>query len=267
MLSTDLSRHVDKFYGKYAGIVADQSEPDNQGRIMVQVPSVFGAALPIWARPCLPYGHFYLPPPGTRIWVEFEAGNTAYPIWVGVWYPDGQAPAETQAAPQTARVIQTTFGHTIEISDAKDAEKVVIRHGNDSFLALQPDGSVILSNTKGAHLHLNATDNETTLMSEAGHLVTMTGDALVLAGSGGTTVELKGDTVTILAAKVVVSGTSVLLGADASERVVLGAPFKALWNLVMTHVHPTGVGPSGPPTPPLMPMIDAVHLSSAVSVK
>lgn len=267
MLNSDLSRHVGKYYGKYAGIVAADPQPDAMGRIRITVPGVLGESSIVRARPCLPYGHFFIPAPEARIWVEFEGGDTRYPIWVGVWYPEGTAPAEVQDQPQTHRVIQTPKGHTIEISDEDGAEKVIIRHGEDSFIAFQPDGSVVISNKNGANLFLNAEGGQTTLTGEHGHLVTMTEDALVLVNDAGSVFELKGDTATVLAAKVVASGTTVALGANAAEPTIMGTAFKTLWQLVVAHTHPTAMGPSGPPTPPILPLVEGVHLTSSVVVK
>lgn len=267
MLNSDLNRHIGKYYGKYAGIVATDPQPDALGRIRITVPGVLGETSIVRARPCMPSNHFFTPAPETRIWVEFEGGDTRYPIWVGVWYPEGSAPEEVREKPQTHRVIQTPKGHTIEISDEDDKEKVVIRHKEDAFISLQSDGSVIISNKNGAHLYLNAEGEQTTLTGEQGHLVTMTKDALVLVNDAGSVFELKGDTATVLAGKVVASGTTVALGANAAEPTIMGTAFKALWQLVATHTHPTAMGPSGTAVPPIMPLVDGVHLTSSVVVK
>ncbi len=267
MLSSDLSRHTGKYYGKYAGFVAEDPKPDVQGRIGITVPSVLGATSVVRAHPCLPFGHFYIPAPETRIWVEFEAGDTRYPLWVGCWYPDGTAPTEVEADPQTHRVIQTPKGHTIEISDEDGAEKVVIRHGHDSFVELQEDGSVIVTNNKGANLFLNADGEQTTLTAEQGHMVTMGSDGILLVNDAGSTLEMKGDTVTVVAGTVNMAGTTVALGASAAEPTIMGTQFEILWNLVMAHGHPSAMGLTGPATPPIQPLVDGVHLSSSVLVK
>lgn len=267
MLTSDLNRHLDKYYSKYAGIVADDPQPDAMGRIRVTVPGVLGDGVILRARPCMPYGHFYLPPPKAHIWVEFEGGDTRYPIWVGAWFPEGTSPAEVEDQPQTHRVIQTPKGHTIEISDEDGAESVTIRHKDDSFISLQADGSVVISNKNGANLYLNAEGGQTTLTGEHGHLVTMTEDALVLVNDAGSVFELKDDTATILAGNIMASGTTVALGAGAAEPTIMGTAFKALWSLVVSHTHPTAMGPSGPATPPILPLIDGVHLTSSVVVK
>src|SRR5690349_16118403 len=118
----DLQRHVGKFYGKYSGIVTDNEDPDNLGRIKVKVPSVL-EDVEVLARPCLPFGHFYVPAVGAKIWLEFEAGDPRFPLWVGAWYPTGTTPPEAAIQPPDNRVIQTPSGHTIELMDKKDEEK------------------------------------------------------------------------------------------------------------------------------------------------
>lgn len=262
----DLQRHAGKYYGKYQGVVVDNRDDGHRGRLTVRVDSVLGAA-PVLARPCLPPGHFFVPDVGTTIWVEFEAGDPDAPIWSGVWYPEPAVPPEAKVSPPTHRVVHTKSGHLVDLSDEADNERILIRHSSDSFISIAADGSVTVSNQKGSHLYLNATDGEATLMSEHGHLVTMTGDALTVVNDGGAIVELKGSAASILASEITLSGTSVALGAGASDPTIMGNAFKTLWPLVVAHVHPTAVGPSGPATPPILALVDEVHLTSSVVVK
>jgi len=266
-LDQDLRRHAGKFYGKYSGVVVDNADDTKRGRVKVKVPTIFGTNAPVWARPCLPYGHFYVPEPETPVWVEFEAGDPRFPIWVGVWWADGKTPEEARHDPPTHRVIQTPSGHTIELSDEAGEEKVVIRHGADSFVALQPDGSVVVSNKNGSNLFLNAEKEEATLMSQQGHLLTMTKDALVIVNDAGSVFELKGDTATVLAKTIALSGTTVALGAQAAEPTIMGNAFSMLWTMLASHTHPTAMGPSGTPLPPILPLQPGVHLTSSVVVK
>jgi hypothetical protein len=83
-----------QYFGKYRGLVLDNVDPLQLGRILAQV-----GALPIstnWAMPCLPYidtpGVLALPPVGTGVWIEFEEGNLDYPIWSGCFWNPGQPP-------------------------------------------------------------------------------------------------------------------------------------------------------------------------------
>jgi uncharacterized protein involved in type VI secretion and phage assembly len=47
--------------------------------------------------PCVPYagnqvGLSAIPAVGAGVWVEFEAGDISFPIWVGCFWADGEAP-------------------------------------------------------------------------------------------------------------------------------------------------------------------------------
>jgi hypothetical protein len=61
--------------------------------------------------------------------------------------------------------------------------------------------------------------------------------------------------------KVIIKSENIELGEEAIEKVILGNKFLQLYN---QHTHPTGVGPSGVP---VVPMIDAQHLSQVSKTK
>jgi hypothetical protein len=87
-----------QFFGKYRGKVENNLDPLQQGRLQVSCPTVLGEGSLSWAMPSVPYagpgvGFFALPPTGANIWVEFEAGNTDYPIWSGCFWGVGEVPA------------------------------------------------------------------------------------------------------------------------------------------------------------------------------
>ena len=87
----------ERHFGKYRGYVVDNRDDTRRGRLLVAVPAVFGEA-PVWALPCVPYagknvGLYALPAAGTGVWIEFEAGDTSFPIWVGCFWADGDIAA------------------------------------------------------------------------------------------------------------------------------------------------------------------------------
>jgi uncharacterized protein involved in type VI secretion and phage assembly len=156
---TRLIEKVDhKYYGKYRGIVVDNNDPEKLGRLKVKVPSVLGNDVVTgWAMPCLPYGgaadqgFFFIPEVNAGVWVEFEAGDLEYPIWVGTYWakPGGETevpkPADTQEPP-TSKIIKTVKGHTIEISDADEKEFIKIIDGvNGNAITLDKNGVTIKS--------------------------------------------------------------------------------------------------------------------------
>src|SRR5688572_20643972 len=85
-----------RYFGKYRGVVTDNADPTNRGRVKVRVPAVLGT-LEMWAMPCVPYagpsvGFYSIPGPDTGVWVEFEAGDPSYPIWAGCFWGDDEIP-------------------------------------------------------------------------------------------------------------------------------------------------------------------------------
>jgi hypothetical protein len=271
--STDLQRHIGKFYGKYSGEVVNNEDEEKRGQITVRIPSIFGTESDseVTARPCLPYGHFYIPPVGAKVWVEFEAGNLAYPIWVGTWYPVDSPPEEAAVTPPDQRVIHTASGHIIQLGDKAGEEQITIRHQGNSFVSIDKDGSVIIGNHKGSTLILNAKDENVVLIEQHGNTISMTDAGIIVVGKdGGAAVELKGDMARIVAKDIILQGSSVALGAANSptelEPTLKGNAFKLLWDVFIFHTHATAMGPSGPPVPPAQPLTPQV-LSSAVVVK
>ncbi len=265
---TDLHRHLRKHYGKYSGEVTDNRDDENRGRLKVKVPSVFGEELEVRARPCLPFGHFFVPDPGAKVWVEFEGGDPGYPIWVGTWYPDGTTPQQAAVSPPESRVIQTPSGHTIEIHDQSGEEKITIKHKANAFISIDKNGSVIISNQNGSHIHLNSQGGEATFVEQHGNLLTMNKNGVVIVDKDGSAlVELKGDTARVMGTNIVLQGSSVTVGAGAAEPTILGTTFAKMWNLFIFHTHASAVGPTGPPVPPSTPLAPGQGLTSAVVVK
>jgi Type VI secretion system/phage-baseplate injector OB domain len=263
----DLNRHAGRFYGKYSGDVVEVADPHKTGRVKVSVPSVFSDGHVVWARPCFASGHFFVPPIGAKVWVEFEAGDTRLPIWVGTWYPEGEPPPEALLDPPDGRVVHTPSGHTVQFLDTEGSEKVLVRHKADSFVSIDEKGSVLAANNKGSFVYLNADAGEVTVTSEQGHMITLASAGITLAHQGGTTLEVADgkvkinapDGIQLLGSKLTVSAGSIALGgAQAQFPVVIANP---QWEAYAMHVHPTAMGPSGPPVPPY---VSAVAASKAV---
>jgi len=98
ILTGDLSDK--RFYGVYRGVVADSNDPDNLGKLKLQVPQILGSAVTSWAWPVIPAELSFVNPtttqgitdsaitidslePGSGVWVMFEGGDPNFPLWIG----------------------------------------------------------------------------------------------------------------------------------------------------------------------------------------
>jgi uncharacterized protein involved in type VI secretion and phage assembly len=140
------------FPGVYVASVEGVEDDDRLGRIQVSVPAVFGEVSPdyfAWARPCFPYGHFFVPEKGDRVWVAFENGDPTAPVWLGVLYPKDKVPAEADASPPAKRVVKTSSGHVIVLDDTSGSESVEIKAGkHDHKIRLDANGITVETASK-----------------------------------------------------------------------------------------------------------------------
>lgn len=248
-----LRRLNDKYYGKYRGFVADNADPEKRGRLKVQVPSVLGESETDWALPCLPYGGLsdqgvlWVPEIDAQVWVEFEGGNLNDPIWTGTFWPKDQSPpAEAALEPPTSRAFKTPGGHLLHFEDAEDGETVTLKHKGGAQLHVDPQGTLDLTDQGGATLKLDAENNQIELLDANGNKLTMTASGTTVEDSNGNQITMSASGIQIKGQQIVIDGNQVTLAGAGGEPIIKGQSFLTLF---ATHVHPTGVGPSGPPVP------------------
>ena len=123
--------------------------------LQIQVPAVLGEGRLSWALPCVPFagpdvGFFTVPPVGANVWVEFEGGDTNFPIWSGCFWGRGEAPA-----PAKAEVKQLKTGTaTLRIDDTPGASSLTIETTNGLKLVFDNAG-IEISNGQGSSITLS----------------------------------------------------------------------------------------------------------------
>ncbi|MBI5936913.1 MAG: phage tail protein [Betaproteobacteria bacterium] len=254
-LQNQLARNLSQrqAYGKYRGFVTDNADPDKIGRVKLRVPPLFGDQETGWALPCLPcgglknQGFFCVPGIGAQVWVEFEGGNLNNPIWTGsFWQQPGDAPAEVQDPP-TTQVLRSAKGHVFLVEDKDDAEEVKLLHMSGANLDMDKDGNLALTDQAGAKLMLDAKNGQIVLEDANGNTLTLNKQGATVEDANGNKIEMAASGVKVsTSATLTLEGSQVLLGGAGGEPVIKGTSFLTLF---ATHVHPTGVGPSGPPVP------------------
>ena len=123
---------ADLYFGKYSGIVRDNRDADELGILLVSVPTIFPEDEQVPARAALPYGMFFVPENETHVWVEFEGGDTASPLWTGVQHVAGTWAPEARKNPPTVRAFKTAAGHLLLFDDTEGSESVLLVDGKNA---------------------------------------------------------------------------------------------------------------------------------------
>ncbi|MRI00654.1 hypothetical protein GH721_08965 [Kriegella sp. EG-1] len=169
-------------------VVQDNSDPDNLGRVKVTFAwqELIGEMSP-WIRVLSAHagenqGIQFIPEIGDQVLVDFEGGDAESPYVVGSLYHKGHMPNDNWSSSENnTKVIRTRSGHTIELDDTKDSEKIKIYDN---------DGSIITFDTKERSLTLKATE---TFRVEAGNIELISEGKIDIQAKGNITQSAGGD--------------------------------------------------------------------------
>lgn len=203
----------ERFFGKYEGRVTDVDDPLEIARLRATVPEVLGRELEIGW--ALPCAPFGGGKDRGLLFLP-EVGDT---VWIEFAAGDISRPIWSGSfwgAPESAGAaddLGTETGSEVPTSEGSKAG---------------PEISI--------------------LRTSAGHRIVMDdGGEIVILANGNDKAEIRLNK----AGEVIIKAQKIKLGSDAAtEPLVLGNTFLQYFN---SHTHPTGVGPSGPPTPPMTP--------------
>lgn len=149
-----------QYFGKYRGMVLNNIDPMQIGRLQVQVPDVAGLIPASWAMPCFPMsgkqmGAYMLPQIGAGVWVEFEQGDPDYPIWSGCWYGSvAEVPALALAGiPASPNIVlQTAAQNALVISDLPGPTGGIMLKSVTGASIIVNDTGIYIQNGKGASI-------------------------------------------------------------------------------------------------------------------
>ena len=121
--SLGLEAVFNRYYSVYRGIVTDNEDPEFRGRLRISCSDVYDEPFGYWALPVgIPSGQtsfFQIPSVGDMVWIQFESGDTRFPVWSWGWFKDGRVPqdAKTDGNKIAATVWQSVSGHRIIMDD------------------------------------------------------------------------------------------------------------------------------------------------------
>jgi uncharacterized protein involved in type VI secretion and phage assembly len=124
--------HESNRYGVEVGIVTNVKDPDQLGRIKVQLPRLPDGPETYWARVAQPAaganrGFYWIPEIGDEVLVAFELGEVNCPFVIGaLWNGVDKPPNGAYRDDNSVRMIQTRSGHKVILDDKPGDEKIVL---------------------------------------------------------------------------------------------------------------------------------------------
>lgn len=241
----------DRYFGKYSGVVKDNRDDTEQGIVTVSVPTIFPPDEPVAARPALPYGLFFVPEVDTTVWVEFEGGDSEFPLWTGVQHTRETWAQEAAASPPTVRAVRTPSGHLLVLDDTSGAESILLTDGvNAHVLRFDADGVTVTDGLNGHEIVLGSS-GITITDGVNQHSVVMGSSGVEVAHGGGST------EVTLAATSLTATSGAASIEIGPAGVTITGMPVKlggAGASLPILRVGvDTGVGNLGAPVPLIGP--------------
>ncbi len=152
------------YWGKYRGTVFNNIDPKSEGRVQVMVPDISIKPLINWAILATPIGGiqsgmFAVPPIGSGVWVEFEAGELSRPICTGCfWGSQAEVPklglgVHKPFVDSLTMQTKTQSGITISDLPAGDTGGIQIQTASGSRISVT-QGQVKIQNGAGSSIKM-----------------------------------------------------------------------------------------------------------------
>jgi uncharacterized protein involved in type VI secretion and phage assembly len=121
-----------RIYGVVTGVVTNNQDPANLGRVKLRFPWLSDTQESWWARIATPMaggerGIYLLPEVDDEVLVAFEQGDVRFPYVLGaLWSEPSPPPATNGDGENNLRVVVSRSGMVIRLDDSAGAEQIVI---------------------------------------------------------------------------------------------------------------------------------------------
>jgi uncharacterized protein involved in type VI secretion and phage assembly len=180
MIWTDLlaeanaqNSHSQKIQGVVIGLVTNNQDPEQLGRVKVKFPWLSDLDESHWARIATPMagktGSFYcLPEVDDEVLVVFEQGDPRFPYILGVlWNGQDNPPDTNENKKNDVRLIRSRSGHEIRLNDAQGEEKLEIIDKNGKNKLTFDTTSNTITITSDRDITLSAPNGKIKLSAQA----------------------------------------------------------------------------------------------------
>lgn len=223
----DRNKAVGRTYGVVTGIVTDNKDPEELGRLKVKFPWFSDNNETDWIRMTTfmaggVRGSFFLPEVGDEVLVAFEHGNINRPYIIGALWNGADKPPETNSdGKNNVRKIKSRSGHELIFNDEENKENVEIhtKAGHKIFLNDTSDEEKLEI--------LDKTGNNLIVIDSVENSITISGQKKIDANSGDNSIVINSEVNSITASgqkkiDIKSGNNSVVIDSDANSITMSG---------------------------------------------
>lgn len=216
---TEFSTGFKKLSGLFIGTVKKvDSDPLNQNRIQVQIPTIKNSGDGIWARLTHFYtsaeaGSFFIPEVDSQVVLSFIGEDPRFPVILGGLYTDTNKPYKTVDDQNAYKAFLSKNKLTLEFDDENN--KITISTPKNNSIVLDEDDESITITDQNENKIKTSSDGITITSAKdigltASGSITINGDkGVIINGTGGDGVKLNGNNIALEAnAKLAAKGGS-----------------------------------------------------------
>jgi uncharacterized protein involved in type VI secretion and phage assembly len=192
-----------KIYGVVIGIVINNRDPENLGRVKLRFPWRDGSYESNWTRVATlmagdDRGTYFLPEVGDEVLVSFDHGEITQPYVVGaLWNGKDLPPGKNADGNNNLRMIKSKSGHEISFIDEPGSERVEV-HTKSGHQVILDDSTgkeriAIKDKTGGNSILIDSAQNSISLSSQ----MKISIQAQIIEIKAGATLNLQGGVVKI----------------------------------------------------------------------
>jgi uncharacterized protein involved in type VI secretion and phage assembly len=200
--------NASRIFGVVVGVVTNNQDPDNLGRVKVKFPWLSDVNESFWARLAAPMagkqrGAYFLPEVDDEVLVAFEHGDVRFPYVLGALWNGKDAPPITNSdGKNNVRLVKSRSGHVVKLNDedGKETIEIIDKSQNNSIvidtakntITIKSDKDIALSAPNGT---IKLDGQGVDISTSSGNISVKSGAAMNLEASGANTI--KGSTVNI----------------------------------------------------------------------
>lgn len=158
-LALDRAQRTGRLPSIVIGVVTNNEDPDNQGRVKVKFPWLADNEESTWARLVVPMagkerGFFFIPEVDDEVVVAFEHGQADRPYVLGSLWNGVDLPPTDAGDGRDQRVLKSRSGHILRLGDKDGEEKVEIidKTGNNKIIIDTSGNTITISSDKDIEL-------------------------------------------------------------------------------------------------------------------